>query len=113
MRFYVELFPDSEIGQIVRYGADETVPEGSFKKADFTLGGQAFICLNSPIKHAFTFTPSISLFVECDNEEELNRLFESLSQSGEVLMPPDNYGFGKKFGWVNDRFGVSWQLNCQ
>ena len=113
MRFYVSLFPDSEVGEIVRYGPGEPMPEGNFKKADFTLAGQAFTCLNSPIKHEFTFTPSISLFVECESEGELARLFAALSESGKVLMPPDNYGFSRKFCWINDRFGVSWQLNWQ
>ena len=113
MRFYVALFPDSSIGEIVHYGPDEPEFEGGFKKADFTLAGQAFICFNSSMKHEFTFTPSISLFVECENEDELNQLFESLSESGEILMPLDNYEFSKKFCWINDRFGVSWQLNCQ
>ena len=113
MRFYVSLFPDSEIGQIVRYGPDEPEFEGNFQKADFTLAGQAFICLDSTIKHEFTFTPSISLFVACKSEDELDQLFEALSEGGKVLMPPDNYGFSKKFCWINDRFGVSWQLDYQ
>ncbi len=61
--------------------------------------------------HDFTFTPSISLFVKCDSEEELETLYEKLSEGGEVAMPLDDYGFSTKFGWVQDRFGVSWQLN--
>lgn len=113
MRFYISLFPDSDMGNIVRYGPEAAGAEGSIKRADFVLAGQSFICIDSPTKHAFTFTPSISLFVECQNEEELNQLFDSLSDSGKVLMPPDNYGFSKKFCWIEDRFGVSWQLNCQ
>ena len=63
------------------------------------------------MKHDFTFTPSISMFVDCDNNIELEDVFNQLSSGGKVLMPLDNYGFSKKFGWVNDRFGVSWQLN--
>ncbi|MBT5874623.1 MAG: VOC family protein, partial [Candidatus Latescibacteria bacterium] len=57
------------------------------------------------------FTPAISFFVECESESELDGAFKSLSDAGSVLMPPDNYGFSTKFTWVNDRFGVSWQLN--
>ena len=68
-------------------------------------------CIDSPIKHAFTFTPSFSLFVECESEAELDAAFARLSDGGSVLMPPGNYGFSTKFAWVNDRFGVSWQLN--
>ena len=113
MRFYVALFRGSKIEQVVRYGTGEQGAEGSIKRADFILGGQSIICIDSPVKHNFTFTPSISLFVSCENEEELDRLFDQLSNGGEVMMPPGDYGFSKKFCWLGDRFGVSWQLNLQ
>jgi predicted 3-demethylubiquinone-9 3-methyltransferase (glyoxalase superfamily) len=113
MRFYVSLFPASAIENVVRYGSGEPGPEGSIKRADFTLQGQSVICTDSPTKHAFTFTPSMSLFVECEDEAELDRVFSRLSQGGQVMMPPDDYGFSKKFCWVSDRYGVSWQLNLQ
>jgi predicted 3-demethylubiquinone-9 3-methyltransferase (glyoxalase superfamily) len=64
-----------------------------------------------PIKHGFSFTPSCSTFVAFDSTAELERVFGRLSQGGQVLMPVDNYGFSQRFGWLNDRFGVSWQLN--
>ncbi|WP_219999912.1 VOC family protein [Halomonas sp. LBP4] len=60
---------------------------------------------------ALTFTPSMSLFVESESEAELDEAFAQLSSGGEVLMPPDDYGFSARFTWLNDRFGVSWQLN--
>jgi len=63
------------------------------------------------VKHELTFTPSISLFVDCDSEPELEGVFSRLSAGGVVLMPIDNYWFSTKFGWVKDRFGLSWQLN--
>ena len=63
------------------------------------------------MKHDFTFTPAMSLFVDCDNTEELERAFAALSEGGKVFMPLDDYGFSKRFGWCSDRFGVSWQLN--
>jgi predicted 3-demethylubiquinone-9 3-methyltransferase (glyoxalase superfamily) len=69
------------------------------------------MCIDSSMKHDFTFTPAISLFVNCDTEEELGELFATLSQGGQVFMPLDTYPFSKKFGWVADRYGVSWQLN--
>ena len=53
----------------------------------------------------------MSLFVECESEAELDAAFERLSHDGQVFMPLDDYGFSKKFGWLQDRFGVSWQLN--
>jgi predicted 3-demethylubiquinone-9 3-methyltransferase (glyoxalase superfamily) len=71
------------------------------------------ICFDSPVKHDFTFTPSISIFVDCENDAELDQAFTQLSKGGAVLMPLDNYGFSTRFGWVKDRFGVSWQLNLQ
>ena len=69
------------------------------------------MCIDSHVKHSFTFTPSISIFVECADEIEQQRAFTQLAEGGSVLMPLDNYGFSARFGWVNDRFGVSWQLN--
>jgi len=61
--------------------------------------------------HKFSFTPAISIYVNCKSEEELHRLFEELSEGGQVMMPLDNYGFSKMFGWISDKYGVSWQLN--
>ncbi|MDT4874148.1 3-demethylubiquinone-9 3-methyltransferase [compost metagenome] len=81
------------------------------KVAVFALAGREFMCSDSPVQHAFSFTPSSSIFVECESAEELERVFGELSRDGEVLMPLDNYGFSRRFGWLNDRFGVSWQLN--
>ena len=111
MNFYVSLFGDSEVERIERYRPDEQGEEGTIKMATFNLGRQPFICIDSSMKHDFTFTPSISIFVDCENEAELEEAFEQLSRSGEVLMPLDDYGFSARFGWTNDRFGVSWQLN--
>jgi predicted 3-demethylubiquinone-9 3-methyltransferase (glyoxalase superfamily) len=113
MRFYITLFRNSEIKRIERYGPGEQGADGSIKRADFSVAGQELICIDSPIKHAFGFTPSLSLFVECENEGELDSAFGELSSNGAVLMPPGNYGFSEKFAWVNDRFGVSWQLNLR
>jgi predicted 3-demethylubiquinone-9 3-methyltransferase (glyoxalase superfamily) len=111
MNFYVSLFNDSEVVNIVRYGPDEPGTEGSVMVADFTVAGQDIRCIDSPTGHDFGFTPAISFFVECESESELDGAFKALSDAGSVLMPPDNYGFSTKFTWVNDRFGVSWQLN--
>lgn len=80
-------------------------------KAEFSIGGQTILCTESPVIHQFSFTPSFSLFVDCQSEDELMRLHDTLSSGGSTLMPLANYGFSKKFAWVNDRYGVSWQLN--
>ena len=112
--FYISLFDDSEIVSIKKYESDGPggpEAEGTVQNAVFTLKGQQYMAFDSYMEHGFTFTPSISLFVECESEEELGTLFEKLKEGGEVMMPLDDYGFSKKFGWVQDRFGVSWQLN--
>lgn len=59
------------------------------------------------------FTPAISLFVECDTEQEIEQLFHKLSEGGAVLMPLSSTPISKSFGWVSDRYGVSWQLNLR
>lgn len=61
--------------------------------------------------HAFDFTPSMSLFVEMDDAQALDTAFARLSEGGNVLMPLDDYGFSPRFGWLVDRFGLSWQLS--
>jgi predicted 3-demethylubiquinone-9 3-methyltransferase (glyoxalase superfamily) len=109
MNFYVSLFDDGEVLEISRYGADGPGAEGSVVKATFRLAGQEYQCIDSTVKHAFTFTPAVSLFVDCADEAELERLHKALAE--EELMGLADYGFSRKFAWVNDRFGVSWQLN--
>ncbi len=111
MNFYTSLFDHSEIKSISRYGSNEAGGEGTVLHATFTLNGQEFMCIDSNVKHEFTFTPAISLFVTCDTEAEIERVFEKLSQDGTVLMPLAAYPFSEKFGWVTDKYGVSWQLN--
>ena len=64
-----------------------------------------------PGDHDFGFTPALSLYVACRNRPEIDRLFAALADGGQVLMALDDHGFSDRFGWVNDRFGVSWQLN--
>jgi predicted 3-demethylubiquinone-9 3-methyltransferase (glyoxalase superfamily) len=111
MNYYMSLFNHSEVVNITRYGADMGEFEGKVIHATFTLNGQEFMCIDSTVKHKFTFTPSVSLYVTCESEEELDNAFEKLSQDGEVLMPLAAYPFSEKFAWVNDQFGVSWQLS--
>lgn len=71
------------------------------------------MAIDSPAKHDFTFTPSISLFTECKEDAEFDRLFAAIGEGGKVVMPPNNYGFSARFAWCADCFGVSWQLNWQ
>ncbi|MEU6269232.1 VOC family protein [Saccharopolyspora shandongensis] len=111
MNFYTSLFEDGEILDINRYGADGPGAEGTVQLATFTILGQQFMCIDSHVSHAFTFTPSMSLFVNCRTEAELDGVYAALVEGGAALMPLGSYGFSPKFGWVNDRYGVSWQLN--
>jgi predicted 3-demethylubiquinone-9 3-methyltransferase (glyoxalase superfamily) len=115
MNFYTSVFDQSEIISITRYGANEVGyeigNEGNVLHATFSLMGQVFMCIDSNVKHEFTFTPAISLYVTCDTEDEIDRYYEKLSQDGTALMPLAAYPFSEKFGWVQDKYGVSWQLN--
>ncbi len=111
MTFYVSLFENAEVLAITRYGPEGPGAEGSVMHATFKLADQEYMAIDSAVHHAFTFTPSISLYVQCETEAEIERLFAALSEKGETLMPLGDYGFSTRFGWVSDRFGVSWQLN--
>lgn len=110
--FYVSLFPNSEIKNIKKWQPGEPGgEEGLVKYALFVLDGQEYMASENGMDHQFSFTPAISIHVNCESEEELNRLFEKLSEGGRVMMSLDDYGLSKKFGWVADKYGVSWQLN--
>lgn len=112
IKFYISLFKNSKIVRIEYYKADEpSGREGLVKMARFTLAGQEYMASENTYDHKFNFTPSVSIFVNCENEEEIERLFKKLSEGGGVMMELNDYGFSKKFGWVADRYGVSWQLN--
>ena len=111
INFYVSAFKLSQINNVDRYGINEAGKEGSVKTATFTIKGQEFMCIDSYVKHGFSFTPAMSLFVNCDSEEEINGLFENLSAGGQIMMPLGVYPFSKKFAWVSDKYGVSWQLS--
>src|SRR5262245_19052189 len=111
MRFYVSLFPESRVLEILKYGNGAPGSEGSVSGAKFTIGGQTVLCTDTTVKQAFTFSPATSLFVECTSRERMRVLVDKLSEGGKVFMPLDDYGFSKLFAWVADRFGVSWQLN--
>ena len=111
LRRYAEVFEgDFTINQLDRY--DETAPglTGQVQLAVCALLGQRITCIDSPVEHDFEMTPAISLFVEC-GEHELERLFTALAEKGKVFMPLDDYGFSRRYGWLEDRFGVPWQLN--
>ena len=74
LSFYVSLFRDAKIIDIARYGPGAPGPEGTVMKASFSIAGQTIMCIDSPIKHKFTFTPAFSLFVDCESAEEVENL---------------------------------------
>jgi predicted 3-demethylubiquinone-9 3-methyltransferase (glyoxalase superfamily) len=110
MNFYATLFADSKIETLIHYGSEGPGAAGSVKQATLSLLDRKLEFFDSPVRHAFTFTPAISFAVTCDSAQEVDRLFASLSEGGQVLMGIDAYPFARRFGWVNDKFGVSWQL---
>ncbi len=111
IKLYVSLFKNSKIASIEHYGAEGPGPAGTVRMAEIIVCGQPLRCLDSPMKHNWTFSPAISMFIESKDEAEIVHYFEKLSDKGLVLMPLDSYPFSKKFAWVQDRFGVNWQLS--
>ena len=107
--FYVALFSHSKVLNVARYGEAGPGAAGTVMTVSFQLDGGDFTALNGGPE--YNFTPAISFFVSCATEEEIDRLFEKLSAGGRVHMELDRYPFSDKFGWTDDRFGVSWQLN--
>lgn len=107
---YGEVFSDFELIQMDLFDGRDG-PEGRVKVAEFTIHGQRFICIDSPIEHKWDMTPGVAPIIECDDDAEMERLYDELEPGGKVHMPLGAYGFGRRFGWVEDRFGVSWLLN--
>ena len=96
--FYTSIFEDSRIVSATRYGAAGPGPEGSLMTATFELAGQEFMALNGG--PSFGFAQGISLFVDCETQDEVDELWEKLSEGGEK----------GPCGWLTDKFGVSWQI---
>jgi len=96
--FYTSIFEDSRILSTTRYGEAGPGPKGTLMSASFELAGQEFIALNGG--SSFTFGQGISLFVDCETQEEVDELWEKLSDGGEK----------GPCGWLTDKFGVSWQI---
>ena len=97
-KFYVSIFKNSKMGTVRRYGQAGPGPEGSAMSAEFQLEGQSFIALNGGPQ--FTFTPAISFFVNCETQAEVDELWDKLSAGGKP----------NRCGWLQDAFGLSWQI---
>jgi predicted 3-demethylubiquinone-9 3-methyltransferase (glyoxalase superfamily) len=98
MNFYVSIFKNSRIVSVSRYGEAGPGPKGTAMGATFELDGQQFLALNGG-PH-FSFTPAISMFVNCETQDEIDDLWEKLSAGGEK----------SRCGWLKDKFGLSWQI---
>jgi predicted 3-demethylubiquinone-9 3-methyltransferase (glyoxalase superfamily) len=110
--FYTSLFADSSVEFIEHYGPKYPQgPAGQVVHARFRLNGQLVLAMDSAIEQPFTFTPSTSFFVTCPSASEVDRLYAALSGGGTVMMELGSYPFATRYAWVQDRFGVSWQLN--
>lgn len=110
MTLYADLF-GGKILEIERYGPEGPGPEGTISRGVLDVRGQALMFFDSFVAHPFTFTPAISLFVTCRSEEDIRALADGLLEGGQALMPLGDHGFSRLFAWIQDRFGVSWQLN--
>lgn len=113
MNFYISCFKKSKIISKSYYNEESAKasgqPKDSLMAASFTLNGQEFMVLNGgPV---FQFNPSISFFVNCETEQQTDELWNKFLDGGTVLMEFKAYPFSKKYGWIHDKFGLSWQLN--
>lgn len=107
--FYTSIFENSRLGRVTCYGDAGPGPKGTVMSATIQLCGEEFLALNGG-PH-FKFTPAISFFVGCKTRDQIDSVWSKLSKGGKALMPIDSYPFSERFGWVEDRFGLSWQLN--
>ncbi|MGQ3481544.1 VOC family protein [Paenibacillus sp. TY11] len=105
MQYYTSVFKPSGIMSVFHQ------EDGSVLHAVFNLKGQTFMAIDQNHQNKHPFTPALSLFVTCDSEEEIHSVFDQLSQEGRVLMPLETTPVSQQFGWVEDKYGVSWQLN--
>ena len=117
IEFYTRIFPNSEIKSIIHYNNGEAggTPE-LIKYGVFTLNGSEYMVSESNFKHAWSFSPAVSLLIKDKSDALLEELFDRLSShGGQVMVPFSNYdtgdyGVGKKFGWCEDKYGISWQF---
>ncbi len=98
MNFYVSIFKNSKVGKVTRYTDAGPGPKGTAMSVTFELEGQTFMALNGGPQ--FRFTEAISLFVNCESQQEVDELWEKLSAGGEK----------SRCGWLKDKFGLSWQI---
>ena len=103
--FYTSFLPDSKVTNITTL---HDTPSGDCDVVSFELAGQPFMAISAgPL---FKFNPSVSFHVKCKTKEEVDEIWEKLSSGGKVLMPLDAYPFSERYGWIEDKYGLSWQV---
>ncbi|TMD68579.1 MAG: VOC family protein [Chloroflexi bacterium] len=103
--FYTSFLPDSKVTNITTL---HDTPSGDCDVVSFELAGQPFMAISAgPL---FKFNPSVSFHVKCKTKEEVDAIWEKLSSGGKVLMPLDAYPFSERYGWIEDKYGLSWQV---
>lgn len=105
---YAALFPDTTIANVSRYGEGAPLPAGTALVVELDLAGQRFQLLNGGPQ--FRPNPSISFFVQLDDADAARRIYAGLAEGGQPLMPLGAWPWSPCYGWVQDRFGVSWQV---
>jgi predicted 3-demethylubiquinone-9 3-methyltransferase (glyoxalase superfamily) len=109
VKLYTSLFRDGKVGTVARYPEGGMMPEDSVMTVKFSIAGQEIIALNGG--PYFKFTPATSLFAGCESVAEFDRLWDQLAVDGSILMEPEQLPpFFEKFGWLQDRYGLSWQF---
>lgn len=112
VQFYTQIFPQAQAGKKTYYTPASAkvsgMKEGELLTYQFRLLDQEFVALNGG--DLFKFSPAVSLTVSLESDEQIHSLWEKLLEGGSVLMPLQEYPFSKKYGWLQDQFGVSWQL---
>ncbi|MDF1679958.1 VOC family protein [Ponticaulis sp.] len=111
LNFYRQVFPDMEVSEVNRYPEESGELAGKLLPTRIVIGDHNIMLTDSPNVHQFSFTPSMSIFINFETEEELVAVHDRLCAEGEPLMPLDDYDFSRMFAWIQDKFGVSWQLN--
>ena len=106
--FYQAVFPRFEMISLQHHSEPH---QNLIMLAVFSVDEQEIMISDSFITHDWQINPGISFFINLDQEEELHKLAEQLEANGNFHMPPGDYGFSKLFAWVEDQFGVNWQLN--
>jgi len=107
MKFYTSIFDNAEIQSVFHK------EDGMVMHATFTLNGQTMMAIDNGNENDIPITSAISLFITCETEQEIDSVFKKLAEDGKILMDLAPTSFSVKYAWVEDQYGVSWQLNLE